>query len=232
MEFRLFYELCIKLKTVFSRDKIYPLWRQVLCFFSTDFFIQFKVNWVYDFQNINLLKNRTTEIFYFIIIFISIKFIFYTIMELPLRILFHGFVKKMVLRFKEIINQGIGWEKKRNTLEFISIITPFFHKYLFKYGIISSNDLNDPINFDVTTKEKEFNEGMSMLYRWILTIIHTLLVSIIVWEFYSVWFFVIVLIVLIISIVLGLLFTVLMINLDYLETLRLKLLKENKKLWK
>ncbi len=232
MEFKLFYEIWSKLKTVFTRDKIYPLWRLILCFFSADYFIHFKVDWVNDLQNLSSLNDRTTEILYFITIFISVRIIFYSILEVPLRLLFHGVVKKKVLHFREILNQGTAWEKKRNTLEFISIITPFFHKYLFKYGILSSNDLNEPINFDFATKEKEFNEGMSLLYRWILTIIHTLLVSIIVWEFYSVWFFVVVLIVLTISVVLALLFTVLMVNLDYLEPLRLKLLKENKKLWK
>lgn len=232
MEFKLFYEIWSKLKTVFTRDKIYPVWRLILCFFSADYFIQFKVDWVDDLQDIDSLNDRTIEIFYFIAIFISVRIIFYSILEVPLRLLFHGVVKKKALRLREILNQGTDWEKKRMSLDFISSITPIFHNFLFKYGILSSNDLNEPINFDFATKEKEFNEGMSLLYRWILTIIHTLLVSIIVWEFYSVWFFVVVLIVLIISVVLAIFFAVLMVNLDYLEPLRLKLLKENKKLWK
>jgi hypothetical protein len=231
MEFKLFYELWSKFQKVFSRDRIYPVWRLVLSFFSTDYFIQFQMEWVNNIKKFNEIDNRTVEILYFIIVFLLIRFLMYSFLEFPLRLIFHGFVKKRVLHFRKLMNQGTSWENKRNTLEFISSIAPIFHNFLFKYGILSSNDLNEPINLDFATKEKEFNEGMSIIYRWILTIIHTLLVSIIVWEFYSVWFFIVVLIVLIISVVLAIFFAVLMINLDYLEPLRLKLLKENKKLW-
>lgn len=230
MDLKVLYKIWLELKKKISQDKIYSFWRFILCFFSADYFLQFKVNWINDLQKIST-SNRTLEILYFITIFVSVRIIFYIILEVPLRLLFHGFIKKKVIQFRDLLNQRTPWEKKRNTLEFISFIAPFFHEFLFKYGIFSSNDLNEPINFDVTAKEKEFNEGMSTLYRWILTIIHTLLVSIIVWEFYSVWFFIVVLIVLIISVVKAFLFTVLIVNLDYLEPLRLKLLKENKKLW-
>lgn len=232
MELKLLVEIWSKIKNVFSKDKIYPFWRFILCFFSADYFIRFQIKWLNDFQNLKANDLRTIEILYFIFVCILIYFLIYNLLEFPLRIIFHGWFKKRVIKIRALINKGSAWEKKRMTFELLSITAHFFHNFLFKYGILSSNDLNEPINLDFAEKEKEFNVGMSKLYRWILTVIHSFIVSIIVWKFYSFWFFVFVLIVLVISVVATLSFVIFMLNLDYLEILRLKLLKENQKIWK
>lgn len=232
MDFSLIYEIGNKLKNVFSSDKIYPLWRLILCFFSTDFFIKFNYEWITDIKDISSIDLRTLEILYFVGVFVLVWFVIYNLFEIPLRFLFHGYVKNKVLNFRQKLNQGSEWDKKRGIMEFISAITPLFHKYLFKFGILSSNDLNEPINLDFAYREQEFNDGMTVLYRWQLTIIHTLLVAIIVWKFYAIWFFIVVIIVLVISAILTFIFMLFAMNLDYLEPVRQQLLKENKKQWK
>ena len=232
MDFSLIYEIGNKLKNVFSSEKIYPFWRLILCFFSTDFFIKFNYEWITDIKDINSIDLRTLEILYFVGVFVLVWFVIYNLFEIPLRFLFHGYVKNKVLNFRQKLNQGSEWDKKRGIMEFVAVITPFFHKYLFKYGILSSNDLNEPINLDFAYREQEFNDGMKVLYRWQLTIIHTLLVAIIVWKFYAIWFFIVVIIVLVVSAILTFIFMLFAMNLDYLEPVRQQLLKENKKQWK
>ncbi|OJX36274.1 MAG: hypothetical protein BGO87_07415 [Flavobacteriia bacterium 40-80] len=232
MDFSLIYEIGNKLKNIFSSDKIYPLWRFILCFFSTDFFIKFNYKWITDIKDISSIDLRTIEILYFAGVFILVWWSIYNILEIPLRLLFHGYVKKKIFNLRNKLNQGSEWDKKRGIMEFVAIIAPFFHKYLFKYGILSSNNLSEPINIDFESKEQEFNEIMTILYRWNLTIIHTLLVAIIVWKFYAIWFFIVVVLVLAISIILTVVFMFFALNLDYLEPVRQQLLKENKKQWK
>lgn len=229
MKYKLLYELWVTLKKLLKWEKIYPLWRLVLCFFSTDYFIRFRFDWIDNIKNFSSDNIRTIELIYFIVVFILIRFIIYNLLEIPLRLIFHGIVKNKVLDMRKKINEINKIDRMKGTIELLSFVTPFFHKYLFRYGIISSNDLNEPIDFDFVTREKEFNDSMKLLYRWILTIIHTLLVSIIIWKFYAIWFFVAVVIIMLFSILAALLFTLLILNLDYLETIRLRLLKENKK---
>lgn len=231
MSLKVVYEIWKQIKDLFSSNKIFSLWRTVLCFFSTDYFIRFKFEWIEKIKNVNPRDFRTYELLYFISVYILVWITIYKVLDIPLRLLFHGHVKKKVLSVRQQMNQKSALEKKRYILEFMSRITPFFNKYLFRYGILSSNDLNDPIDYSYLSKEKEFNEVLSVLYRWKLTIIHTLLVTIIVWKFYAVWFFAIILLVFIVSMIMSFSFTFLILNLDYLEPVRLQLLKENKKRW-
>lgn len=232
MNIKLLYDLWGELKGFFSSDKIYSLWRFILCFFSTDYFIRFRFEWIEKLKNISPVDLRTIEMFYFIGVFIMIRIIIYGFLEIPLRLIFHGKVKKNILSFREKMSKTSKWDQSREAIKIVYIIAPLFHKVLFKYGFISSNDLDELILIDLDSKEKEFNDMMKMIYRWILTIIHTLFVSIIVWEVYSIWFFVIIIIVLLISFIFAFIFAFLSLNIEYLELIRVKLLKENKKRWK
>jgi len=220
-----------QIKKALSIDRFVALWRVVLLFFSTDYFIQFNPQWQKLNYNLENVDSRTIELLYFIAIWILIWWIVYRLLRLPLRLIFHGKVKSKILNAKKKIEKKGNRETSKDLLEFYSWFSPSIQKFGFKLGFISSNDLNEPLNFDLTEREGGFNEAMLDMYRWLLTLLHTFLVIIVVWQYYSWWLFVILTIIFVVSILLTIIFAVVMLNVEVLEMLRLKLLKENKKNW-
>lgn len=221
-----------KIKGILSLEKLSPLWRFILMFFSTDYFVSFNWSWIEDWQHIREMDERTTSIFTFIAIYVIIYFLIYVILKWPLRLIFHGKVKIKIQSARKEIEKKDKGEITKDLIDSFSRISRFFQKYLFKYGLIGSNDLNDPIVFEISEKEEGFNEAMNSMYKWILMIIHTVVLFIIVWKVYAWWFYAIMAVVFILSIFVTWALAFMILNIEVLELLRLKLLKENKKHWK
>ncbi|MCJ8291023.1 MAG: hypothetical protein HRT58_14770 [Crocinitomicaceae bacterium] len=64
---------------------------------------------------------------------------------------------------QEYLKRGTGLAKKeigKDLIPLFSRLSQFIRKYTFKYGLIQSNDLNEPLIFDFSEREEGFNDAM------------------------------------------------------------------------
>jgi hypothetical protein len=94
------------------------------------------------------------------------------------------------------------------------------YRYFMKFGLVSSADFSSPILFTLVEKEETFNAALKDLYSWFLLILHTGVTMIIVWQFYSIWFLSIFLVLLVIMIFVAYSIVHVMMHLDVLERIR------------
>lgn len=172
-------------------------------------------------------KGRSWLLLVSILLYASIYLIFHKGLKLVLRYFFHSKLREKVRNERNQLLRNITYSDKKDSYLFSVEISMYFYKYFLKMGLITTNDLKTPFAISVSQKEDFFNEILEDQYSWILLIFHSLITTIIVFNFYSWWFIVIMILAIVIMLFFVFVTVYILMNLEYLELIRKQLLKQS-----
>lgn len=176
------------------------------------------------------LEARSWELLYAILTYTAIYVFFYLILKLVLRYFFHSKLRdKFRSERDEFLKKSSYKDKKETHLLHVKISSKVY-KYFIKMGLITTSDLSSPVKINSSEKEDMFNEILEDQYSWILIIFHSTITTIVVFNFYS-WWFILGMVLALVFMLLTVFGTVLiMMNLESLESIRKQLIKHSVKL--
>lgn len=139
-------------------------------------------------KNIKKVNLESVEIIQFITVYGLILFIFYPFLDFLLRLLFLKVMKKKTLHIIRKIKEHHKIESLRAYTEAKQVAVNFVLDYPVGLGYISSKDLSssDPPDIKASNQEKEeaINEVIGQINKWICTLLHLLITSIVVFNYY------------------------------------------------
>jgi len=172
-------------------------------------------------------KGRSWLLLVFILLYGLIYFIFYKGLKLVLRYFFHSKLREKVRNERNQLLNNFSYTDKKAWYKLSTEISILFYKYFLKMGLITTRDLNIPFKIDVSEKEDLFNEILEDQYSWILIIFHSLITTIVVFNFYAWWFIVIMILAILIMLFFVFVTVYILMNLEVLEVIRRQLLKQS-----
>ncbi len=172
-------------------------------------------------------KGRSWLLLAFILLYGFIYFIFYKVLGLALRYFFHSKLREKVRNERNQLLNNITYADKKDSYLFSTKISIFFYKYFIKMGLITTSDLNTPFTINVCQKEDLFNEILEDQYSWILLIFHSLVTTIVVFNFYSLWFILLMILAILVMLFFVFITVCILMNLEYIEVIRKQLLRQS-----
>lgn len=159
-----------------------------------------------------------------------IYFMFYVVIKFFLRLLFHSRLRNKVRENRDEFNAQINFQNKRDFVVNVRNVGELIYNYFIKFGLINSGELSTPLVLNNEQKEEVFNDILNDVYSWILLIFHTAVTVFIVWNYYSLWFIILISLALIFMLIVATTIVYVLMHLETLEYFRRDLISRSKKL--
>lgn len=186
------------------------------------------------FKNYDLIiqdpKGRSWLLVGSVFLYWLIYFIFYKVLKLVLRYFFHSRLREKVRNERNQLLNDYSFTNKKYTYLFTTEMSTFYYKYFMKMGLITTNDLSVPLTVTLSKKEDMFNEVLEDQYSWILLIFHSLITTIVVFNFYAWWFIAIMILAIVVMLFFVIIMVYLLMHFESLELIRRQLLKQSNNL--
>lgn len=202
----------------FRRLLVYTLVTTCAFYFGSFDYTIFNTKNVQDiFQNYILLK--------FIGLSIIIHLVFYSFVEILLRLLFHGYTRDKFLKLRaELIRQG--WYKYlRDMHGLYTVFKLIFRDYVYRLGFFTKKDITGNVEITETDKEELLNEILADCYKWICVVIHFLFTLFFIWKYLGLWVILGAIVILFFLFLFPIGAIILVMNIDLLNKVRLDILK-------
>lgn len=215
-----------QIKRYFSIKRFKTFTKQSMLMISTFYIIGFNPINSYD----ELLKDpqsRSWTLIYAMLIYGLIYFIFYWMLNLLLRYLFHSKLRSVARAEREDTLTTSTFKDKKDSFLFTNNIASIIHKYIVSMGFIKTRDLQNSLILTVDQKEELFNKILEEQYSWVTLLFHSLITTLVVFKFYAWWFILLMIIAILVMLFFTILSVYLIINIDSIELVRKQLSKQS-----
>lgn len=219
-------EILSRLKRLISIKKLKTALKHSMLTAGVIFIIGFDPLKNYD-QIIQDPKGRSWLLVGAVLLYWLIYFIFYKVLKLILRYFFHSRLREKVRYERDQLLNDYSFTNKRNTYLLTTDMSAYYYKYFMKMGLITTNDISIPLTITLSQKEELFNEVLEDQYSWILLIFHSLITTIVVFNFYAWWFIAIMILAIAVMLFFVIIMVYILMHLESLELIRRRLLKQS-----
>lgn len=172
-------------------------------------------------------KGRSLLLLGVFLLFWFLNFVFYKLFKLILRYFFHSRLREKVKRERDHLSNDRSFTNRKNIYFLTTEIATFYYKYFLKMGLITTNDLSKPLMITLSQKEELFNEILEDQYSWILIIFHSLITTVVVFNFYAWWFIAAMIFAIAVMLFFVIITVYILMHLESLELIRRQLMKQS-----
>lgn len=219
------FDISAQIRKLISVKRLKAIAKQSMLTAGVIFIIGFEPLKNFD-QIIQDPKGRSWLLLASIILYVLIYFIFYKVLKLVLRYFFHSRLREKVRNERNKLSSDHSFTSKKNSYLLTTEMSAYYYKYFMKMGLITTNDLNVPLTITLSQKENLFNEVLEDQYSWILLIFHSLITTIVVFNFYAWWFIAIMLLAIAVMLFFVIITVYILMHMETLELIRRQLLKQ------
>ncbi len=170
-------------------------------------------------------KTNTILLLKLIATYFLITAIFYLIPKLILRFFIHSKFRDKIRKERDEGLKNSSFGSKRRDLIIASEIGKGAYDNVMKLGLLDSKNFNEPLVFTYEQKEEVFNYALTDIYNWITLILHTGITLIIVYDYYNIWFILVLILALVVSIFIALSIVIFIFNIESFEYVRRDILR-------